>query len=212
MILRSLLFLTICSLCFEAGAQKRPPPASSPPPPPPPSKVGTGGAGSGTGFRVVTIPVYGDFKLGVEKADFETTSSEFKNLLETGVRNYPVTINSRFIAKRLFQLRFTSDLQELDSLPRDIIERFTSIYGKADSSDMSSREIPANSINDSTNKDPVTVMLIYMTWKFRYHSLNVLMTYQAKKNGKYYGSTELTFMGNSTYFALLKDLEEKEIH
>lgn len=210
MILRSLLFLTIFCLCFEAGAQKRPPPPKAPG-----SAPGNGAGapnGGGAGFRVVTVPVYSDFKLGQEKSEYDSILISFNKKLVTEKANYPVTLHPRFIGKRLFQLRMKTDLQELDSLPKDIIALFSSKYETPDSSSTGMREIPGNAFNDSMSKDPVKIISSFTSWQFRYYTLSILMTYQAKTNGKFYGSAELTFYGNAYYYELLKQIEEREGH
>jgi hypothetical protein len=200
---RHLLPLLAFFIAISAKSQKSPP---APKATSPPYKTNDYKSyDTGPGFHVISIPIYGNLELGMEKSSFDTleTGIKRKTELQTVARAYQAYVFPTFTNRRLLTLQMTTVPEELDSIPTDITRMFISKYSTPDSVNTGTETITVGAA-DSTGNGTRNVYRAELYWRFIYYNVEIHMSYTLMPDRKYYGTTKLVFTGNSSYEEMLK--------
>ncbi len=208
---RTLILLLL--LCFGpviVNGQVRPkttsPPSPSLPPPPPPSP--TVGAGN-TGFRLLKIPVAGNYYLGMTRSEYDSVARISPLTLKTGKSEYWVTPGALFYGRRLWTLSLSID-SIFTAPPADIMEMYVTKLGEPDWKETRDTAWQLPDTNDPSVNTGYAVKQSSLAWNFQYHDIFITVILVDLRNGKWRSVHTIRYAGNSVFRGMLSSLEERE--
>ncbi len=208
-----ILLLTLCLgpvVIYGQVAPPKPPMPSSPPPPPPPPAptVGAGNTGS-TGFRLLKIPVTGNYYLGMTRTEYDSIKRISPLTLKTSKAEYGITPGTLFTGRRLFMLSLSLD-SNFASPPADILEMYVTKLGEPDWKETSDTTWQLPDTNDTTVKVEHAVKRTSLTWNFQYHDVFITVLLVDLRNGMWRSVHTIRYTGNNLFRSMLSSLEQRE--
>lgn len=209
--MRTLIFILIFFPGpFVVYGQTAPPKPSLPPPPPPSPTVGAGNSGNAnTGFRLLKIPVTGNYYLGMTRTEYDSIKSVFPLTLKTGKAEYRVIPGTLFSGRRLFMLSLTLD-SSFTSPVADILEMYVTKLGEPDWKEAGDTTWQLPDTNDPSVKVEHAVKKTSLTWNFQYHDIFLTIVQVDLKNGRWRSVHTIRYSGNPGFRSLLNSLEQRE--
>lgn len=212
-ILTFLLLFSLGSVIVNGQVAPKPVPSTSPPPPPPPPtpSVGAGNPGNaGTGFRLLKIPVTGNYYLGMTRKEYDSLKGTDPLTLKTPQSEYMVTAAPLFSGMRLFMLSLSIDSSFSSSPPADILEMYETKLGEPDKKEAVDTTWQLPDANDPSLKVEYAVKKTSLRWSFLYHHISLTVLLIDLRNGRWRSVHTIRYTGNESFRSMLQDLEDRE--
>jgi hypothetical protein len=203
-------------------AQSKPKP--SPPPPPPKGIGGTGngsgsndagnsGAGSGTGgtgIQFLTIPITGQYKLGMLRKEYDSLKKKEIPTINVSGQRYPMSLHSQFIGYRLYRLELKLIKTDDPDAHEAIIKSFVGRFGDPDSKLKEDRKETFPNESDSTISGEHQVKETTVKWKLRKYEVSIYSKIIEISKGNWKNEFSLRYTGDRDYMTILRMQEARE--
>ncbi len=168
------------------------------------------GSAKSTGFRLLKIPVYGVYNLGMRQREYDSLVNQYPLSVTTDQKRYDLQQAPYYYKDRLYMLSLSLPDSIFSSDMPDITSYYKNKLGTPDEEKISDSVMVFPSDEDSSLQGAYRVKQATIAWHYNHHDIVIRYRFTDMKNGVWKGFYMIRYNGTIDYVKNLGRLAEKD--